>query len=224
MKKIALVLGVLFLLKANAWAVNGKDSNQYDIINEADYAVLLYDLKKSLIAQFGQNNPIDGEYRASFIIGNLNLLKIKENIIKIMKQENSSILKRNITSEKIKKLNNVFSQAINAYLPTVKSMELSDTLIYMYMQMPELYGKKGIENYPKAMLHNAENIAISRFDNRYWFTNIKSCIQTKYIKDTSNITDAITECSKDYKNVVSKETDTVLKQLEPYRKLYEELY
>ena len=47
MKKIALIFGILFLLKANAWAVNGKDSNQYDIINEADYAVLSYDLKNS---------------------------------------------------------------------------------------------------------------------------------------------------------------------------------
>ena len=172
----------------------------------------------------GQNNPIDGEYRASFIIGNLNLLKIKESIIKIMKQENLSILKKNITSDKIKQLNNIFAQTINAHLTTVKTMELSDALIYMYMQMPELYGKKWIKNYPKAMLYNAENIAISRFDNRYWFTNIKNCIQTKAPKDTSDITDAIIECIKDYKNIVSKETGTVLKQLEPYRKLYEELY
>ena len=220
MKRILIFLICLLVISIKAEATNGNDSNKYNIINEADYAILLYDIKNSLITQYSQIDSTDAELRASYIIGNLDLLKIKEDIIKQINQENLSILKRNFTYEKVKKLSDIFSQAINTYTPTVKNMLFTDGVIYMYMQLPELYGKEWTDDYHKAMLHNAENIAISRFDNKYWFNKIKKCYETNATGDSDSIVDIIDKCAEEYKNSVSKETGIVLKQLEVYKNLY----
>ena len=220
MKRILLFLICLLVISIKAEATNGNDSNKYNVINEADYAVLLYDIKNSLIAQYSQIDSIDAELRASYVIGNLDLLKIKEDVIKKMNQENLSILKRNFTYEKVEKLIDIFSQAVNTYTPTVEQLLFVDGIIYMYMQMPELYGKDWIDDYPKAMLHNAESIAISRFDNKYWFNKIKKCYEANATENSDSIVNIVDECAKEYKKYVSKETGIVLKQLEGYKNLY----
>ena len=77
MKRILIFLICLLVISVKAEAINGNDNNKYNIINEADYAILLYDIKNSLITQYSQIDSTDAELRASYIIGNLDLLKIK---------------------------------------------------------------------------------------------------------------------------------------------------
>ena len=67
------------------------------------------------------------------------------------------------------------------------------------MQTPEFYGKPWINDYPKYILHNAENIAISRFDNKYWFDEINN------LNTYSNIESFIMTSKLDPEPIISNE-------------------
>ena len=222
MKKIFCIVGLFIILSQVAMADNYRDINKYDISDESNYAIFMYDLKNSLVQQFGQGNEVEGEMRAAFVVGNLDLLDIKNKMVHNMQKEHLAFLGGNIESEKFARITKSFMQAVNDLIPTVKNMELSDAFIYMYMQTPKLYGKRWINDYPKHLLHNAESIAISRFDNKYWFNKIKICYDNSPSKQ--DMIKVISECSHEYQQVVTEETGKVLQQLEPYKQLFEELH
>ncbi len=223
MKKIFYILSIMVF---SCWTVEAadsyKDPNQYIITDESNYVIFMYDLKNSLIQQFGQGNEAEGEMRAALVIGNLNLFDIKNKMILNMQKEHLTFLVSNLDSEKIERITKPFIQAVNDYISTVKSIELSDSFIHMYMQTPEFYGKPWIDDYPKHVLHNAESIAISRFDNKYWFNKIKTCYNNNL--QTGDMIDIIAKCSQEYQQVVTEETGKILQQLEPYKQLFENLH
>ena len=219
MRKIFGVASVLLLLCQVAFADERKDLNEYDVTDESNYAVFMYDLKKSLIRQFGET---DGELRASFILGNLDLVNIKKEMIANMQKEGYNAQNSVLDVEKSERIIQPFIKAIDNFLPTIKGMELSEAFIHLYMQTPEFYGQEWGEDYPKAMLHNAESIAISRFNNKYWSNRISEC----YSKNASgdDIVDTIVECAQEYKQVVTEETGKVLEQLQAHKYLFDNLY
>lgn len=221
MKKIFCIVSIFIALCQIAKADEHRDTNKYNITDESNYAIFIYDLKNSLVQRFGQGNEVDGEVKAALVIGNLDLFDIKNQMILNMQKEHLTFLVGNLNSEKFQYITKPFVQAANDYIPTVENIELSDAFIYMYMQTPEFYGKTWINDYPKHILHNAESIAISRFDNRYWFDKIKAC----YNKNTSkgDMIEVIAECSQEYQQVVTQETGKVLQQLEPYKQQFEAL-
>lgn len=219
MRKIFGVASVLLLLCQVAFADERKDLNEYDVTDESNYAIFMYDLKNSLIRQFGET---DGELRASFILGNLDLVNIKKEMIANMQKEGYNAQNSVLDVEKSERIIQPFIKAIDNFLPTIKGMELSEAFIHLYMQTPEFYGQEWEEDYPKAMLHNAESIAISRFNNKYWSNRISEC----YSKNASgdDIVDTIVECAQEYKQVVTEETGKVLEQLQAHKYLFDNLY
>ena len=221
MKKIFCIISIFIALSQIATADEYRDINKYDIVDESNYAIFMYDLKNSLVRQFGQGNEVEGETRAALTVGSLDLRDIKNKMILNMQKEHLTFLVGNLNSEKFERITKPFIQAVNNYVSTVKSIKLSDAFICMYMQTPEFYGKPWINDYPKYILHNAENIAISRFDNKYWFDKIKAC----YNKNTSkgDMIEVIAECSQEYQQVVTEEAGKVLQQLEPYKQQFEAL-
>lgn len=212
MKKIFCIISIFIYLSQIAMADEYRDVNKYDIVDESNYAIFMYDLKNSLVQQFGQGNEVEGETRAALVIGSLDLTDIKNKMILHMQKEHLTILRGNIDAEKFERITKPFIQAVNDYVSTVKSIELSDAFICMYMQAPELYGKPWINNYPKHILHNAESIAISRFDNKYWFNKIKACYNNNSQKQ--DMIEVIAECSQEYQKKVTEETGKILQQLE----------
>ena len=221
MKKIFCIISIFIALSQIATADEYRDINKYDIVDESNYAIFMYDLKNSLVRQFGQGNEVEGETKAALVVGSLDLRDIKNKMILNMQKEHLTFLVGNLNSEKFERITKPFIQAVNNYVSTVKSIKLSDAFICMYMQTPEFYGKPWINDYPKYILHNAENIAISRFDNKYWFDKIKAC----YNKNTSkgDMIEVIAECSQEYQQVVTEEAGKVLQQLEPYKQQFEAL-
>lgn len=221
MKFFFCIISIFIALSQIAMADGYRDINKYDIVDESNYAIFMYDLKNSLVQQFGQGNEVEGETKAALVVGSLDLRDIKNKMILNMQKEHLTFLVGNLNSEKFERITKPFVQASNDYIPTVENIELSDAFIYIYMQTPEFYGKPWINDYPKYILHNAENIAISRFDNKYWFDEIKAC----YNKNTSkgDMIEVIAECSREYQQVVTEETGKVLKQLEPYKQQFEAL-
>lgn len=219
MKKIFGVVILLLLLCQASFADERKDLNEYDVTDESNYVIFMYDLKNSLIRRFGEN---DGELRASLILGNLDLVNIKKEMIANMQKEGYNARNRVLDVEKSEHIIQPFIKAINDFLPTIKGMELSEAFIHLYMQTPEFYGQQWKKDYPKAILHNAESIAISRFNNKYWFNQISEC----YLKNASgdNIVDTIAECAQEYQQVVTEETGKVLQQLQAHKYLFENLY
>ena len=222
MKKFFCIISIFAILSQVAMADNYRDVNKYDISDEVNYAIFMYDLKNSLAQEFGQDNKIDGEMRTALVLGNLDLIKIKKEMILNIHGEHLAFFGGNIDSEKFKRITKPLIQAVNDYTSTVKNIELTDALIYMYMQTPEFYGKPWVSDYPKHLLHNAESIAVSRFDNKYWFNKIKICYDNNSRKQ--DMIEVIAECSREYQQIVTEETGRVLRQLEPHRKLYEELH
>lgn len=221
MKKNFWIISIFIALCHIAKADEYQDVNKYDIADESNYAIFMYDLKNSLIQKYGNGNEVDGELKAALAVGNLDLFDIKNKMILNMQKEHLTFLVGNIDYEKIDRITRPFIQAVNNYVSTVKNIEISDAFIHMYMQTPEFYGKPWINDYPKHILHNAESIAISRFDNKYWFDKIKTC----YNKNTSknDMINIIIECSQEYQKIVTEETGTVLQQLEPYRQKFDAL-
>ena len=221
MKNFFCIISIFIALSQIATADEYRDINKYDIVDESNYAIFMYDLKNSLVRQFGQGNEVEGETRAALTVGSLDLRDIKNKMILNMQKEHLTFLVGNLNSEKFERITKPFIQAVNNYVSTVKSIKLSDAFICMYMQTPEFYGKPWINDYPKYILHNAENIAISRFDNKYWFDKIKAC----YNKNTSkgDMIEVIAECSQEYQQVVTEEAGKVLQQLEPYKQQFEAL-
>ena len=221
MKIFFCIVSIFIALCKIAKADEYRDINKYDITDESNYAIFMYDLKNSLVQQFGQGNEADGEIKAALVIGNLDLFDIKNQMILNMQKEHLTFLVGNLNSEKFEQITKPFMQAVNDFVPTDENIELSDAFIYMYMQTPEFYGKPWINDYPKRIIHNAESVAISRFDNKYWFDKIKTC----YNKNTSkgDMMDAIAECSQEYQQVVTQETGKVLQQLAPYKQQFEAL-
>lgn len=221
MKKYFCVTSIFIALCQIANANEYSDINKYNITDESNYAIFMYDLKNSLIQQFGQGNDAEGEIKAALVIGNLDLLNIKNEMILNMQKEHLTFLVGNGNSKKFERITKPFVQAVSDFVPTVKNIELSDAFIYMYMQTPEFYGKQWINDYPKHLLHNAESIAISRFDSKYWFNKIKICYDNSSSKQ--DMIKVISECSHEYQQVVTQETEKVLQQLEPYKQQFEAL-
>ncbi|MBQ9034912.1 MAG: hypothetical protein IJ099_02995 [Alphaproteobacteria bacterium] len=221
MKKIFCIISIFVVLSNIAKADEHRDINKYNIADESNYAIFIYDLKNSLVQKYGKGNEIDGEMKAALAVGNLDLLDIKYKMIHNMQQEHLTFLVGNFTSEKFERISQPFIDAVNEYASTVENIELSDAFIYMYMQTPEFYGKPWVNDYPKHILHNAESIAISRFDNKYWFDEIKTCYSKNAPKE--DMIDIISECAQEYQQVVTEETGKVLQQLEPYKHMFETL-
>ena len=223
MKRFFLIL--LLLLGFNSAYADeiGKDINQYNILTEADYSVLFYSNKEAFIKQFGKGDEKEGEIRTYFLLGNLNLLEIKKEVIADMEMEKLSLQNGKFDIEMLERVDVPLMKAVDNFLDHVKEIQLVDCFIYMYMLDSGIYLEHWINEYPKAMISNAIDIAISRFDNRFWFNSIKNCYDTKDRQPKSMIND-IEECASDYKQLILSETEKVLNQLKPYQDKYENLY
>lgn len=222
MRKIFYVASVLLLLCQTSFANDGKDLNEYDVTDESNYATFMYDLKNSLIEQFGVNDKFEGLLKASYLLGDLDLINIKKEMITNMQKEGYSFRNRALDVEKSERIIQPFAKAVENFLSTENHMEQTEAFIHVYMQIGELYGEQWENEYPKAMLYNAECIAISRFNLKYWSNQILEC----YRKDTSgnNVVNKVEKCAQEYRQLVTKETEKVLQQLQPYRYLFENLY
>jgi len=223
MKRFFLIL--LLLLGFNSAYADeiGKDINQYNILTEADYSVLFYSNKEAFIKQFGKGDEKEGELRTYFLIGNLNLPDIKKEMIANMEKEKLSLQEGKFDIEMLERVDVPLMKAVDNFLDHVKEIQLVDCFIYMYMLDSEIYYSTWSNKYPKAMISNATDIAISRFDNRFWFNNIKNCYDKKD-KKIKSLVDNIVDCASDYKQLIFSETEKVLNQLEPYQNWYENLY
>ena len=81
MKNFFYIMSILLTLCSTANADISRDLTPYNIIDESNYAILIYDLKNSLVQQFGDGKEVDGKIRTSLVLGNLDLIKIKKEII-----------------------------------------------------------------------------------------------------------------------------------------------
>lgn len=222
MRNFFYVVSVLLLACQTSFANGHKDLNEYDVTDESNYVIFMYDLKNSLIQQFAGNDESDGELGASLVLGNLDLVNIKKEMITNMQKEGYNSQNRMLDVEKSERIVRPFIKAVENFLSTIKGKETSEAFIHLYMQTPEFYGRQWEGKYPKAMLYNAESIAISRFDNRYWFNQISKCYRKNASGDNS--ADTIAECAQEYSQLVTKETEKVLQQLQMHKYLFEDLY
>lgn len=223
MKKLLWLLVLLLTTNCGYATENKKASHQYNILDESLYSTLLYSTKEYFVKTFGNEDEIEGKLRAYFLIGRLNLPHIKQAMITNMQKENISLQTNNFNIETLEKVENPLFNAIDDTLHNIKEIQLSDCFISMYMLDAQIYYAKWETLYPQAMLSNATDIAISRFDNRFWFSKIKSCYQNNK-SNTENMVITIDKCSTEYKQQIISEIPVVLKQLTPYKDKFENLY
>ena len=223
MKKFWLFIFVFIYFSVDiSFANEGKDIIQYDILDESDYAVFFYDTQKSLIEQFYQRSEADANFRTFLLLGELDLLKIKNEVINNMKKENFHI-NNGFDVEILERITKPFQDGVDNFLKNVKSADLLDAEIYMYILSPDFYVQDDMR-YNKAIRYNAAGIAISRFDQQYWRNRIRKCCLAEDKNQDKDTSEIITRCAQEYKKLVEAEIVKVMKDLEPYRSNFENLY
>ena len=223
MKKFAaFILFSIYFSIGISFANEGKDLQQYEILDESDYAVFFYDTQKSLIEQFYQGNEADANFRTFLLLGELDLLKIKNEVINNMKKENFHI-SNGFDTEILERITEHFQFGVDNFLKNIKSADLLDAEIYMYILSPDFY-ELSDENYDKAMRYNAAGIAVSRFDHRYWHDKIEECYLAEDKNQTKNTPEIIKRCAEEYKKQVDEEVIKVMDELTPYKAYFENMY
>ena len=225
MKKLWIIFWLIFCTNSVlAEVIEGKDQTKYDILDESYFSVLFYDTRNSMAEQLGGRDTAEGEFNTALILGNLNLVEIKKQVIENLVKHKISLFRTSKPYDinEMEEITEPLSEAINNYIKNFKGhKKMEDAMIYFYMLNPDIY--RNLE-YPKAISYNAASIAISRFDIQYWAKRIKECFEIEYkANDSNSRVLVIQECAKGYQKAVEQEVEIVLQQLKPYFADFESL-
>lgn len=243
-KKFCL-LGVIIVLSVSSfvwWKVY--KTEKYSILDEAGYCTIMYDVQNSMIIQvMGEDNVMpdqraqieeayikdqdkawDAELRVALIIGNMDLLKVKEMTIKALNANGISVYKgiNNFSKmmESLSYLDGKIEESM-AELSSGNGIVLYDAFISYHLQHPLVDFSSFEKGLPISLVNVAVQIAVSRFDNLKWHQKIQNCILENEKELGEKKMDILFYCAQDYDREVSMEGAKVVKQLLPYRSFFE---
>ena len=219
MKKFVFVIVFMCFSMSSDLADDGKDTHKYNIVDEANYALLVDRMQNALVQSLNYDNVVDAQYQAYSLWGNMDLLKIKSEVIRNMKQENVK-MGENLEGKRLDRVAEPFFAGINRSFENMKSVDLIDAGIFIFMFSPDFYQLRGDE-YNKDMSYNAAGIAISRFDNFYWYKKIKECYQAENNNPEQYPMEVILRCMDGYKKAVKGEVAKIWEELVPYKTYFE---
>lgn len=202
-----------------------KDSAVYDIKDEALYAVILYDLKNSSVKLFGEDNEAEGDFRTALIFGYLDLMQLKKQTIDLIKEGNFSLFEdkplQDICTITTRPIEQALEKKIEELHNEGKGLNYIDALIYYYIFNTKFSNTMASNEKFKALMHNAESIAISRLNHHYWHQKIYDCYQNNY-QENKLKSDTVLSCGEKtgFEEIRSNEVAFVLKQLKPYVDFY----
>ena len=223
-------------------------TEKYSILDEAGYCTIMYDTQNSMIIQFmeedsvmpdqraqietayakDKNKVMDAELRAALVIGNMNLLKVKEITIKALNANGISVYDgvNNFDKlmESISYLHGQIKESMDE-LSAEGGLNLEDAFISYYLQDPAIDFSSVKKELPIGLVNTAVQIAVSRFDNLKWHQKIGNCMRENENEKElmENKIKILVYCAQDYNREVSMEVAKVVKQLLPHRSYFERM-
>ena len=195
-------LPILFLLWACDNQIKGFDSTSYDLYKESQFAngfALIKDqYGKRLDLQHNEKNYVDGIMNASVMFGEMDLLKIKKQVIAQM----DNLDNKNDGERIWKPLYDGVRQSHG------HGYNMIDAWVYWFIFDPQVdYSAIGA---PKTdgLINIAILTAVSRTDVVYWHKKTIACLKNKMTpEEMQNLhetwPDKTKECMKEYTNIIS---------------------
>ncbi|MBO6281878.1 MAG: hypothetical protein J6N49_05045 [Alphaproteobacteria bacterium] len=187
----------------------GMDTSEYDIEDEIIYVKVLTNTRQYIEEQISKGNKANGLLRTATVYGNIDLLSIKQEVINRF----NDVSHKN-DEDRTLYVSEPFFEAVGKLNP--QHTDYIDALIFHSIFNPQLQLPAN-ENLTKELEVLGLEIAVTRADVPYWFTEIRKCvdkkIDTSKIKSAEDIPgnsyDIINACSDNYNRVIEAETAAI---------------
>ena len=202
MIKYKIFLSILFLLWACNDQIKGFDSTYYDLYKESQFAngfALIKDqYGKRLDLHHDEKNYADGIMNASVMFGEMDLLKIKKQVISQMDSPDTNNNKEGYWKPLYDGVRQSHGHGYNMIDAWVYWSIFNPQVDYSVIGAPKTDGLTGV----------AIVTAISRADVTYWHKRIITCLKNKMAPQEMQIlhetwSDKTRECMQEYTNIIN---------------------
>ncbi|MBQ8481971.1 MAG: hypothetical protein IJ532_05505 [Alphaproteobacteria bacterium] len=219
MIKYKTLLAVLFLLWACNDQIKGFDSTYYDLYKESQFAngfALIKDqYGKRLNSYYDEKNYADGIMKASVMFGEMDLLKIKKQVISLMDSSD-------ITNNEEGCWKPLYDEVRKSY---GHRYNMIDAWVYWFIFNPQVNYSVVGDSKTGALTDIAIVTAISRADVAYWHRKTVACLKNKMTPQEMQTlhktwSDKTKECMQEYTGTISNiaaQIYTKLKTLPQYQ-------
>lgn len=218
----------------------GHTKQPYHILNEYDYSVLMYDMKNSLILNLlnqestipdqarqinliRKQRPDDvlfAEFESSYIFSQLDLTKIKAQLINSLNQNNINLITGQFNHKLLDKVLLFYQNELEQFMKSFPQQQIDKNAIITAHVLFNPQIPPQIREVAKKFTLTSINIAISRLDKKQWHKQMILCMNNS---NTQNPVTKLSSCAQPYNLAVIRELKNVLYDLEPYVHLFQKM-